>query len=642
MSSQGARGGSSLFDFVDEASHKKAGIDQCVDEIYEYLDDASIFTAQEIYNAANESGGDTHVALAILQSAQERAQTPKKDNKGKKDTGKKDAGGEETFFDFHEEEDDKRKIIHVKTPMEMGALGELARGDSLHDTMLERSGRKASEKTPAPLASSASPSPLTSSSSPRASPSLFSSSSSSSVQKIKKQRGEAKTKDLQARFEKEKKDKDKEHLNLVVIGHVDAGKSTIMGHLLYLIGDVSNKELHRFKVDSENMGKGSFHFAWVLDQNAEERERGVTMDISVNYFDTEHKKVTLLDAPGHRDFVPRMIAGAAQADVAILVINASLGEFEKGFESDGQTKEHAVLARSLGITRLIVAINKLDLEGWSEERYREIEGKLSKYLLKEGFSQKNLAFLPCSGLTGENIKSFTANGGEWYKGPTLLEAIDEVPPIPRRVEKPFRMSISDVYSEISTGLTVTGKVESGFVMADDNLMIVPSKEIVKVKAVRILGDMVDFASAGTNVELSLKGVDISLLHVGAVLCDPENPIRTTRRFGATIQTFDLGQFGVIRPGHEVVVHLNNIVEAGCLGKRLMVHDLSDGGKGKGKNEPQQKRRAKILGSKQTASVRIDLKKPICLELFSEFRQLGRFTIRSEGRTVAAGIVTEIF
>ena len=217
----------------------------------------------------------------------------------------------------------------------------------------------------------------------------------------------------------------KPHINLVVIGHVDAGKSTLMGHLLYLLGFVSKKTIHRYETDSKKIGKNSFLYAWVLDETQEERSRGITMDIAQSRFETQNRVVTLLDAPGHKDFIPNMITGATQADVALLVVDATKGEFETGFESGGQTREHTLLIRSLGISQLGVVVNKLDNCDWSQQRYEEIVTKLSAFLKQVGFKDQDVSYVPCSGLTGENLMTRSKNEllCLWYSGPSLVEII---------------------------------------------------------------------------------------------------------------------------------------------------------------------------------------------------------------------------
>lgn len=212
-------------------------------------------------------------------------------------------------------------------------------------------------------------------------------------------------------------------INLVVIGHVDAGKSTLMGRLLFDSGLVTKKVMHRYEQDSKKTGKSSFMYAWILDETEEERTRGITMDIAQSRFETKNRSVTLLDAPGHKDFIPNMITGAAQADVAVLVVDATEGEFEAGFEAGGQTKEHTMLVRSFGVSQLAVVVNKLDTCNWSQERYNDIVQKLGAFLKQAGFKETDVTFVPCSGFNGQNLSkpadepALTA----WYKGPCLVE-----------------------------------------------------------------------------------------------------------------------------------------------------------------------------------------------------------------------------
>lgn len=228
-------------------------------------------------------------------------------------------------------------------------------------------------------------------------------------------------------FTKERLGK-KASINLVVVGHVDAGKSTLMGHLLYRLGQVSKKNMHRYETDSKKIGKASFLYAWVLDETDEERNRGITMDIAQSSFETATKSVNLLDAPGHRDFIPNMITGAAQADAALLVVDATNGEFEAGFEAGGQTREHTLLIRSLGVSQLAVVVNKLDNVNWSKQRFDEIVGKLTPFLKQAGYKDQDVTFVPCSGLTGENLNERSKNPSltAWYSGLSLVEVIGEI------------------------------------------------------------------------------------------------------------------------------------------------------------------------------------------------------------------------
>lgn len=297
----------------------------------------------------------------------------------------------------------------------------------------------------------------------------------------------------------------KELINLVVIGHVDAGKSTLMGHLLFLLGFVSKKQLHRYETDSKKIGKASFMYAWVLDETQEERNRGITMDVAQSRFETKNRLVNLLDAPGHKDFIPNMITGAAQADVAILVVDSTKGEFETGFDAGGQTREHTLLIRSLGVSQLVVAINKLDNVDWNPERYNEIVTKLSAFLKQTGFKDQDVTFVPCSGLTGDNLveRSKTQALLSWYNGPCLIEVIgqlkyhincilnkffhlDSFKPPERPIRKPFRMCINDIFKGHIAGVNVSGRILAGSVQINQKLTILPACEQCVVKGLFVL------------------------------------------------------------------------------------------------------------------------------------------------------------
>ncbi|KAG8444585.1 hypothetical protein GDO86_009666 [Hymenochirus boettgeri] len=288
---------------------------------------------------------------------------------------------------------------------------------------------------------------------------------------------------INVKEELEKRQGGKQLLNLVVIGHVDAGKSTLMGHLLYLLGHVNKRTMHKYEQESKKAGKASFAYAWVLDETGEERQRGVTMDVGMTKFETRTKVITLMDAPGHKDFIPNMITGAAQADVGILVVDASRGEFEAGFEAGGQTREHALLVRSLGVTQLAVAVNKMDQVNWQQERFIEVTSKLRHFLKQAGFKESDVAYIPTSGLSGENLikKSQISDLTSWYKGPYLLEQIDSFKAPQRSVDNPFGFSASDVFKDQGSGFCVTGKIEAGFVQIGDRLLVMPPNETCTIK-----------------------------------------------------------------------------------------------------------------------------------------------------------------
>ncbi|KAF9148271.1 HBS1-like protein [Linnemannia schmuckeri] len=455
--------------------------------------------------------------------------------------------------------------------------------------------------------------------------------------------------------EYQKRVAEKESLNLVVIGHVDAGKSTLMGHLLYLQGEVNEKTIRKHERDAQKIGKASFAFAWVLDETGEERARGITMDVGVTKFETEHRRFTLLDAPGHRDFIPNMISGTAQADVAILVVDATTGEFESGFDANGQTKEHALLARSLGVQQLVVAVNKLDVVGWSEARFQEIVAKLEHFLVKDAsFKKSSLIFVPCSGFTGENLvrRSKTGqicNGSAlsdapvdpsvasvvetfaWYKGPTLIQTIDKLDAPTRAVEKPFRMSVTDVFKGTG-GVSAAGRLEAGHVQIGEAIMVMPGSEMAVVKNMEVNDEPTRWAAAGDSVLLTLSGIDILQVSTGSVLCARDAPIPVTTHFAAQIVVFDVKI--PITVGFPIIMHHQSHNEPGVISKLVATID-------KGTGEVV-KKNPRHLGKNTTAMVEIRLNgRAIPLETFKDSKELGRVMLRKGGETVAAGIVTKI-
>uniref|UniRef100_A0A7N5P729 HBS1-like protein n=1 Tax=Ailuropoda melanoleuca TaxID=9646 RepID=A0A7N5P729_AILME len=403
---------------------------------------------------------------------------------------------------------------------------------------------------------------------------------------------------IDVKAELEKRQGGKQLLNLVVIGHVDAGKSTLMGHMLYLLGNVNKRTMHKYEQESKKAGKASFAYAWVLDETGEERERGVTMDVGMTKFETTTKVITLMDAPGHKDFIPNMITGAAQADVAILVVDASRGEFEAGFETGGQTREHGLLVRSLGVTQLAVAVNKMDQVNWQQERFQEITGKLGHFLKQAGFKESDVAFIPTSGLSGENLitRSQSSELTKWYKGLCLLEQIDSFKPPQRSVDKPFRLCVSDVF-----------------------------------KGITLHDEPVDWAAAGDHVSLTLVGMDIIKINVGCVFCGPKEPIKACTRFRARILIFNIEI--PITKGFPVLLHYQTVSEPAVIKRLISVLNKSTG--------EVTKKKPKLLTRGQNALVELQTQRPVALELYKDFKELGRFMLRYGGATIAAGVVTEI-
>lgn len=427
---------------------------------------------------------------------------------------------------------------------------------------------------------------------------------------------------------------EKDHLYIVVIGHVDAGKSTLMGRILCDLGEVSQRTLHKYEQESKKIGKQSFMYAWVLDETGEERVRGITMDVGRAQFETKTKKVIILDAPGHADFIPNMITGAGQADVALLVVDATTGEFESGFELGGQTREHALLVRSLGVNQLAVAVNKLDTTNWSQERFNEITKKLKAFLKQAGFKDSDVTFVPCSGLTGENLIKPPSESEllKWYNGPCLLDVIDNFNVPERPVSKPLRMSINDVFKGTGSGFCVAGRIENGILNKGDKVLVCPTKEMAEVRGLSINDMSSNVAFAGDQVSVTLSGVDIQNVSVGYILSDPVQQVPVTTRFEARLVVFNVKV--PITKGFPVLIHHQSLVESANIVKLKALLNKSTG--------ELVKKKPRCLGNNSVAVVDIEVCRPICVERYKDVKELGRVMLRVSGVTIAAGLVTDIY
>lgn len=418
--------------------------------------------------------------------------------------------------------------------------------------------------------------------------------------------------------------------SLVVVGHVDAGKSTLFGRLLYDLGNIDERSMQKLRKESEKMQKASFAFAWAMDSSTEERERGVTIDVATNSFTADQTTFTILDAPGHKDFVPNMIAGASQADFAILVIDSSRGAFESGFDAAGQTKEHAILIRALGIQQVIVAVNKLDNAGWSFERFKDIKVQMLTFLKHTGFEENSLHFVPCSGLTGENVATdLQRDLAPWFSGRSLLNEMKSIEVQSRDEKGPFRMLVADIQATPnSNNLTVVGRVSSGELQVDDSILCMPSKESAVVKAL-LAGDNTETAYAGDNVVITLANLDPIYLRIGDVLCHPTEPVENVVLFKARVVTFQM-----LRPlltGSSVVLHRGRADLPAVVKKIEVMDKVKDCLK-----------IARHISSGTQAVLTIELVRGIIpLETFVANKDLGRVILRREGDTVAAGVVSEI-
>ncbi|XP_068141958.1 protein HBS1 [Drosophila tropicalis] len=433
-------------------------------------------------------------------------------------------------------------------------------------------------------------------------------------------------------YEKERSDQ-KSHIHMIVIGHVDAGKSTLMGHLLYDTGNVSQRVMHKHEQESKKLGKQSFMYAWVLDETGEERARGITMDVGQSRIETKSKIVTLLDAPGHKDFIPNMISGATQADVALLVVDATRGEFESGFELGGQTREHAILVRSLGVNQLGVVINKLDTVGWSKERFNEIVTKLKAFLKQAGFKESDVTFTPCSGLTGENLTKSAQETAltAWYTGPHLLDVIENFKIPERAIDRPLRMSVSDIYKGTGSGFCISGRIETGVLCVNDKVLVGASREQAQVKGLTMDDLSQTSVFAGDQISVTLAGVDINNITVGCIISDPQIPIPVTTRFQARIIVFNVKV--PITMGYPVLLHHQSLIEPAVVCKLTASIHKSTG--------EVVKKKPRCLGNNSCALVEVETSRPICIERYADFKELGRIMLRVAGVTIAAGMVTKI-
>ncbi|KAJ2357350.1 hypothetical protein GGF43_001517 [Coemansia sp. RSA 2618] len=433
-------------------------------------------------------------------------------------------------------------------------------------------------------------------------------------------------------------------LNLVVVGHVDAGKSTLMGHLLYALGQVNERTLRKFEREAEKIGKGSFAYAWVLDETDEERARGVTMDVATSAFETADRRFTLLDAPGHRDFVPNMISGASRADVCVLVVDASTGGFESGFDGDGQTREHAQLVRALGVRQVVVAVNKLDTVGWSADRYSEIVARLQAFMQGCGFARDDVRYVPVSGLGGVNLTQRVRDVAElaWYRdgdsddaGPCLVELLNTFEQPERSVCGAFRLAVSDFFRGGSAGsagsVSVSGRIAQGNVQTGDAVVVVPGGATGVVRAIDVGFEPQDWAVAGDEVVVQVQGLDMQQLAAGAVLCAPERPIAAVTCFEAQIAVFDPAV--PITNGFPALVHVQSLSVPGSVRRIIETFDARTG--------EVTRRRPRHIRKGATARVEIATETPVCLELFKDAKDLGRIMLRRGGETVAAGIVTKL-
>ncbi|XP_060551411.1 elongation factor 1-alpha isoform X2 [Ruditapes philippinarum] len=439
--------------------------------------------------------------------------------------------------------------------------------------------------------------------------------------------------------------KEKIHINIVVIGHVDSGKSTTTGHMIYKCGGIDKRTIEKFEKEAAEMGKGSFKYAWVLDKLKAERERGITIDIALWKFETTKYYVTIIDAPGHRDFIKNMITGTSQADCAVLIVASGTGEFEAGISKNGQTREHALLAFTLGVKQLIVGVNKIDSTEppYSEKRFLEITNEVSNYIKKIGYNPKNVAFVPISGWHGDNMIEPSSNM-TWYKGwsverkegnasgKTLFEALDSILPPARPTDKALRLPLQDVYKIGGIGTVPVGRVETGIIKPGMVVTFAPSQITTEVKSVEMHHESLPEAVPGDNVGFNVKNISIKDIKRGNVCGDSKNdPPKGAASFYA--QVIVLNHPGEIKNGYAPVLDCHT-AHIAC--KFEEIKEKIDRRSGKKLEDL-----PKAVKSGDAAMVTLVPSKPMCVEAFSNYAPLGRFAVRDMRQTVAVGVIKEV-
>lgn len=423
----------------------------------------------------------------------------------------------------------------------------------------------------------------------------------------------------------------KPHMNLVVVGHVDNGKSTTVGHLMVDLKVIDQRTIDAYAKESEATGKGdTFKYAWVLDSIKEERDRGVTIDLAFQKFETQKFFYTLIDAPGHRDFIKNMITGASEADAAVLVVSVKPGETEAATDPGGQAREHAFLSRTLGVSQIAVALNKMDDVAYSEQRYKEVKDVVEKMLKLVGYNTSKVQFIPVSAWKGDNLIKLSENT-PWYKGPTLAESLDMFEAPEKPIGKPLRIPIQDVYTITGVGTVPVGRVETGVVRANDKVIVMPSGVTGEVKSIETHHTQMESAEAGDNIGFNLRGVDRKSIKRGDILGSTDKPPSVAREFEA--QIIVIHHPTAMAPGYTPVLHAHTAQVAATLSEFVAKIDAKTGGIVEEK--------PKFLKTGDAAIVRVKPTRPLAIETFKEFPEIGRFALRDMGTTIAAGVVKGI-
>lgn len=414
----------------------------------------------------------------------------------------------------------------------------------------------------------------------------------------------------------------KPHMNLIVIGHVDHGKSTLLGRLLYEKGLVDETQIKKFE-DMGDKGK-TFKFAWVFDTTKEERERGLTIDLSHQRFETEKYYFTIIDAPGHRDFVKNMITGASQADAAVLVVAADDGIMP-------QTREHAALAFTLGVGQLVVVINKMDLVGYKQDVYNKIKSELTDLFKGIGYrNPEKWVYVPASAFLGENVTK-PSDKMSWYTGPVFLNALDSFVVPDKPTDKPLRVPVQDVYTITGVGTVPVGRVETGILKSGDTLIFEPAGVTGEVKSIEMHHETIPEAMPGDNIGFNVRGIERTAIRRGDVAGHPKAPPTVVKEFTARIAV--LQHPTAVTAGYTPVFHAHTAQVACTITEITQKLDPKTGAVLEEKPE--------FIKRGEMATIKVTPTKPMVLEKASELPQLSRFAIRDMGMTIAAGVCVDL-
>ncbi|HLC58630.1 MAG TPA: translation elongation factor EF-1 subunit alpha [Candidatus Nanoarchaeia archaeon] len=421
--------------------------------------------------------------------------------------------------------------------------------------------------------------------------------------------------------------REKPHMNVVFVGHVDHGKSTTVGRLMFDSGNVSEQDMRKLKEEAQQLGKAGFEFAFVMDNLKEEKERGVTIDLSHKKFTSQKFEYTVIDAPGHRDFIKNMITGASQADVAFLVVAASDGVM-------AQTKEHVFLLKTFGVNQIAIVVNKMDVVKYSEAKFKEVKEQIGNLLKTVGYKPDQVPFIPTASYLGDNVVKKSANMS-WYTGPTIMEQLDQFTPPQKPTNLPLRLPLQDVYNITGIGVVPVGRVETGVLKVNQKIVVVPGREGAgvagEVKTIEMHHEQVTEAEPGDNVGFSVRGINKKDIARGDVVGTPDNPPTVVTEF--TAQIVILNHPSVLTVGYTPVFHVHTAQVACRFDKLLAKLDPATG--------QVSQENPDMLKNGDAARVVIKPTKPLVIERQKDIPQMSRFAIRDAGQTVAAGMCIDL-